>query len=172
MFGRSIDRFTVNGNGPAFGRVEAGDRPQDRRLAGATGADQNHEFGLVHREADAIDDLQATARGFGGDRDIIEQNAGSLGRGHHLVPWRQCSALCSIMKMIWLAIIASSISKNRPANTPVVSSCPPDRTTYQPRPRLAPINSPTTAPTSDNPIPMRKDAISQGTMEGIVTLRR
>src|SRR5277367_6418240 len=172
MFARTVDRLAMDGNDPAFGRVEAGNGAQDRRLAATARSDQNHEFGAANRETDPIDDRQAAARRRVGNRDVVEQDTRRCGRSRYFVAGRQCNTLRSMRKTIWLAIIATSMRTSSPVNTPVVSSCPPARRTYQPSPRLAPISSPTTAPTSDRPMPIRNEAISQGTIEGIVTLRR
>jgi hypothetical protein len=52
---RGEDRPLGDGDGPLVGGLEPGDRPQQRRLAAAARAQQNHEITLRDLEGDVVD---------------------------------------------------------------------------------------------------------------------
>ena len=78
VFGRHIvDDTRTNGNFAVRDRFQTGDHPQERRFPTSGRPDENDEFAVLKRQADAIHDRMGPIR---------FDNIGELQRGHRLYP--------------------------------------------------------------------------------------
>ena len=68
------DRAAVQAHDAARRRAEAGDDPQDRRLAGAVGAEQREHLAPAHLEADVEQDLHLAV----GEVDVVDLDGRDL----------------------------------------------------------------------------------------------